>query len=425
MIEALAHNSKAQANHLAPLHVPYRNSKLTRLLSAALGGNAKTAMIVTCSAEPQNHAETLATLRFGSRAACISTRPTVNTFETPSALRVALEDAQQTVIHQQEEIDALRALARDMQLVMRCQGVSYHPTPAILGALRRVEAANVDAKARSRSHLAAEATIGHVDQPAAAVLPPPPLPADAAAATPLDPSREAPTAASVSDSSASAVVPLPVPRTAVDANAVDGVASTLGRRAVLPPSPPEQDSLPSLLPAPPPRPVFIAPPPKHVTAGGCGDMTTDARLLDDADSLSLLATSAAAAASMYQPHGPVSALNDCGPDVLALIVSCLGQDLPSLLACAATCTDLRDAVSAPAVSMWRALHVKRFGEQGYESAREHAAAKVAAAAAAGREGTVLSDRRLYAVAVRRALAERMNEASTTLQGPARGLILRM
>ncbi len=32
-------------------HVPYRDSKLTRLLSDALGGNAKTVLIITCSAQ--------------------------------------------------------------------------------------------------------------------------------------------------------------------------------------------------------------------------------------------------------------------------------------------------------------------------------------------------------------------------------------
>lgn len=50
------------------IHIPYRNSKLTRLLSTALGGNAKTCMITCISPASGNTAESLSTLRFASRA---------------------------------------------------------------------------------------------------------------------------------------------------------------------------------------------------------------------------------------------------------------------------------------------------------------------------------------------------------------------
>lgn len=46
-------------------HIPYRESKLTRILQESLGGNSKTALIITCSPHPYNEAETLSTLRFG------------------------------------------------------------------------------------------------------------------------------------------------------------------------------------------------------------------------------------------------------------------------------------------------------------------------------------------------------------------------
>ena len=49
-------------------HVPYRESKLTRVLQESLGGNAKTALIITCSPSVYNESETLSTLRFGLRA---------------------------------------------------------------------------------------------------------------------------------------------------------------------------------------------------------------------------------------------------------------------------------------------------------------------------------------------------------------------
>jgi len=49
-------------------HIPYRESKLTRVLSESLGGNAKTCLIITCSPSPYNEAESLSTMRFGLRA---------------------------------------------------------------------------------------------------------------------------------------------------------------------------------------------------------------------------------------------------------------------------------------------------------------------------------------------------------------------
>jgi len=49
-------------------HIPYRESKLTRILQESLGGNSKTFLIITCSPSRYNEAETLSTLRFGIRA---------------------------------------------------------------------------------------------------------------------------------------------------------------------------------------------------------------------------------------------------------------------------------------------------------------------------------------------------------------------
>ena len=49
------------------LHVPYRDSKLTRILQESLGGNSRTTLIVTCSHSEEHEHETLSTLRFGVR----------------------------------------------------------------------------------------------------------------------------------------------------------------------------------------------------------------------------------------------------------------------------------------------------------------------------------------------------------------------
>lgn len=59
-------------------HIPYRESKLTRVLQESLGGNSKTCLIVTCSPSIYNEAETLSTLRFGHRAKNIKNKPKIN-----------------------------------------------------------------------------------------------------------------------------------------------------------------------------------------------------------------------------------------------------------------------------------------------------------------------------------------------------------
>lgn len=60
VIVALSRRGKAR-------HIPYRDSKLTRLLKNSFGGNAKTSLIVNVSPHSYNFAETLSTLRFGDR----------------------------------------------------------------------------------------------------------------------------------------------------------------------------------------------------------------------------------------------------------------------------------------------------------------------------------------------------------------------
>ena len=59
-------------------HIPYRDSKLTRLLQDSLGGNTKTVMIAACSPADYNYEETLSTLRYAARAKAIKNKPKVN-----------------------------------------------------------------------------------------------------------------------------------------------------------------------------------------------------------------------------------------------------------------------------------------------------------------------------------------------------------
>ena len=59
-------------------HIPYRESKLTRVLQESLGGNSKTCLIITCSPSQYNESETLSTLRFGTRAKKMKNKPKIN-----------------------------------------------------------------------------------------------------------------------------------------------------------------------------------------------------------------------------------------------------------------------------------------------------------------------------------------------------------
>lgn len=59
-------------------HVPYRESKLTRLLQDSLGGNSHTLMIACVSPADSNMEETLNTLRYADRARKIKNKPIVN-----------------------------------------------------------------------------------------------------------------------------------------------------------------------------------------------------------------------------------------------------------------------------------------------------------------------------------------------------------
>lgn len=70
-INALCSDTKRQ-------HVPYRDSKLTRLLKFSLGGNCKTVMIVCISPSSQHYEETLNTLKYANRAKQIKTKTIKN-----------------------------------------------------------------------------------------------------------------------------------------------------------------------------------------------------------------------------------------------------------------------------------------------------------------------------------------------------------
>lgn len=79
-------------------HIPYRDSKLTRLLEDSLGGNTKTLMIAAISPADDNYEETLGTLKYANRAKQIKNKPKVN------------QDPKDAMLKQyQDELERLRA----------------------------------------------------------------------------------------------------------------------------------------------------------------------------------------------------------------------------------------------------------------------------------------------------------------------------
>ncbi|KAK4966045.1 hypothetical protein LTR66_012070, partial [Elasticomyces elasticus] len=78
-------------------HIPYRDSKLTRILQESLGGNSRTTLIINCSPSNWNEAETVSTLRFGVRAKSIKNKARVNVELSPAELKQLLKKAQTQV----------------------------------------------------------------------------------------------------------------------------------------------------------------------------------------------------------------------------------------------------------------------------------------------------------------------------------------
>ncbi|KAI9252856.1 kinesin heavy chain [Phascolomyces articulosus] len=88
-------------------HVPYRDSKLTRILQESLGGNSRTTLIINCSPSSYNEAETLSTIRFGVRAKTIKNKAKVNADLSPAELKALLKKVKSDAVTFQTYIAAL------------------------------------------------------------------------------------------------------------------------------------------------------------------------------------------------------------------------------------------------------------------------------------------------------------------------------
>jgi len=92
VIEKLA--DKATGKAKAGAVIPYRDSKLTRLLQNALGGSSKTIMICALSPASSNYEETLSTLRYADRAKRIKNTAVINENPQDKLIRQLREENQ-------------------------------------------------------------------------------------------------------------------------------------------------------------------------------------------------------------------------------------------------------------------------------------------------------------------------------------------
>ncbi|GAX79215.1 hypothetical protein CEUSTIGMA_g6655.t1 [Chlamydomonas eustigma] len=118
-------------------HVPFRESKLTRLLQESLGGNAKTTLVV-CVADAVQHAdETLQSLQFGSRAMCVKNKPVVNERMDYRVLHAELLSQFDTVHDRTHELEAVLLRTEEEKEMMQAEWEKEKAHfAALIGALR-------------------------------------------------------------------------------------------------------------------------------------------------------------------------------------------------------------------------------------------------------------------------------------------------
>jgi kinesin family protein 3/17 len=127
-------------------HIPYRDSKLTRLLQDSLGGNAKTVMIANIGPSNYNYDETHSTLLYADRAKKIKNKPVIN------------EDPKDAMLREMRtQIEALR------NQLAAAQGVPGGGEPGAVAANAAAAAADIDSlRAEIRMQLERELEVKRV-----------------------------------------------------------------------------------------------------------------------------------------------------------------------------------------------------------------------------------------------------------------------
>ena len=96
-------------------HIPYRDSKLTRLLQDSLGGNAKTILFANVTPSPKSYSESLSTLQFANRAKKIKNAAKINGAADVNAQLVFYESEVKRLTEENAQIDDLKSRISDLE----------------------------------------------------------------------------------------------------------------------------------------------------------------------------------------------------------------------------------------------------------------------------------------------------------------------
>jgi hypothetical protein len=136
-LSALGNVINALAAHQG--HVPYRNSKLTRILQETLGGNFKTALVTTCSPLRMHFDETVSSLQFATRAKAVCNHVKVNFVYSAEQLMAFVERLQQELLAVRRSIASRNGTALPQSLTQCANEYMSPRRPKDVGSCEREE----------------------------------------------------------------------------------------------------------------------------------------------------------------------------------------------------------------------------------------------------------------------------------------------
>ncbi|CAI5467012.1 unnamed protein product, partial [Closterium sp. Yama58-4] len=114
-------------------HVPFRDSKLTRLLQESLGGNAKTSLVINVAPTVHHLNESLSSLLFGSRAMEVKTKAMVNEEEE---YRILTRTLQETIDEHDDRVHSLEVVVYSQEEQLSQAKASLEEQKELVGALQ-------------------------------------------------------------------------------------------------------------------------------------------------------------------------------------------------------------------------------------------------------------------------------------------------
>ena len=99
-------------------HIPYRDSKLTRILQESLGGNFKTSLIVTCSPHSYHFEETTSSLKFAQRVKHIKNKVKIN-------IKLTYEELQKINSQLRKELGNIKIENKKLRELLNSNGIEF------------------------------------------------------------------------------------------------------------------------------------------------------------------------------------------------------------------------------------------------------------------------------------------------------------